>query len=319
MNYTEPSPIAIRTEGLSRSFGALQAVADLSLEVPRGIVFGLLGRNGAGKTTTIRLLLGLLEPTAGRADVLGLDVRARAALVRARSGALLEHSGLYERLSAEENLEFQGRVAHMPRPERQARARELLAHFGLWERRAEPVGGWSRGMRQKLAVARALFHRPELVFLDEPTAGLDPVATVALREDLASLVAGEGVTVFLNTHHLAEAEKLCHQVAIMRDGRLVALGRPDQLGPRRAAPALTVVGRGFGPPALEALAARPEVLGVERANGHLRITLAERAEAAPLVGLLVGEGAQIEEVRREAASLEATFLELMAEEVGDAA
>ena len=184
-----------------------------------GIVFGFLGPNGAGKTTTIHLLLGLLEPTQGQASVLGFDTRTQADDIRARIGALLEFAGLYERMTAEDNLDFYGRIYHMPAPERRARIKELLIHLDLWDRRKDQVGKWSRGMKQKLAVARALFHHPPLIFLDEPTAGFDPVAAAALRNDLASLVARKGVTVFLTTHNLTEAEKLCAQVSINSPGQ----------------------------------------------------------------------------------------------------
>ena len=177
---------AIQTNQLSRSFGTLKAVDRLTLDVPRGTVFGFLGPNGSGKTTTIRLLLGLLDADIGQAQVLGFDIHKQADEVRARSGALLEHHGLYERLSAADNLDYYGRIWHMTKMEREARIRELLEPLGLYERCNEPIGRWSRGMKQKLAVARTLMHHPELVFLDEPTAGLDPVASAALREDLES-------------------------------------------------------------------------------------------------------------------------------------
>jgi ABC-2 type transport system ATP-binding protein len=202
---------AICTEGLSRHFGATRAVDGISLKVPKGIAFGFLGPNGSGKTTTIRLLLGLLEPTSGGATVLGYDVNRQTDQIRERTGALLEHNGLYERLSAEDNLEFYGRVYRLPTAERKARIKQMLSQMGLWERRRELVGTWSRGMKQKLAVARAMLHRPPLIFLDEPTAGLDPAAAAGLRDDLARLVDQEGTTVFLTTHNLAEAEKVCGQ------------------------------------------------------------------------------------------------------------
>src|SRR5579863_7441603 len=182
----------IHIEHLSRFFGSVKAVDDLSLEVPAGIVFGFLGPNGAGKTTTIHLLLGLLEPTQGQASVLGFDTRTQAEAIRARSGALLEFAGLYERMSSDLNLDLYGRIYQMPAPDRRARIKELLTHLELWDRRKDQVGTLSRGMKQKLAVARALFHHPSLIFLDEPTAGFDPVAAVALRNDLVSLVAREG-------------------------------------------------------------------------------------------------------------------------------
>jgi ABC-2 type transport system ATP-binding protein len=303
----------IRTEGLTRAFGAVRAVDGLDLEVPAGTAFGFLGPNGAGKTTTIRLLLGLLEPTNGRATVLGCDTRAEADRIRERSGALLEHHGLYERLSAEQNLEFYARAWRLGRAARGERIRELLQPLGLWERRAEPVGRWSRGMKQKLAVARALLHRPSLLFLDEPTAGLDPVAAATLRDELGTLVQREGVTVFLTTHNLAEAERLCGRVAVIKQGRLLAVGHPDELRARSATRA-EISGRGFGD-AIVALLRRES--GVESAslqNGRLVLALAESAATAPLVALIVQNGGLVEEVRKDKGSLEDVFLTLMEEE-----
>jgi len=310
--------MAVRTDHLTRDFasdlGPVRAVDSLSLEVPSGIVFGFLGPNGAGKTTTLRLLLGLLEPTSGRAEVLGIDTEAQADQVRAGCGALLEHTGVYEQMSAEDNLEFYGRVWRLPKEQRQARIKELLTHIGLWERRKDPVGKWSRGMKQKLALARTLLHRPALIFLDEPTAGLDVQSAVEVRNDLAALVAREGVTVFLTTHNMAEAEKLCSQVAVIREGSLVATGHPDELRARAGGPRVEIVGRGFSEDALSLLRARPEVVAAETTNGHLSIDLLQEAATAPLVSLLVSAGAEVEEVRRGKASLEEVFLTLMGEE-----
>ena len=307
-------PIAIRTQALTRDFPSVRAVDALTLEVPSGIIFGFLGPNGSGKTTTIRLLLGLLEPSAGRAEVLGLDTRTHADAIRAQAGALLEHSGLYERLSAEANLDFYARVWRLPATARAARIQELLEPVGLWSRRREVVGNWSRGMKQKLAVARTLLHRPPLVFLDEPTAGLDPVAAAELREQLVDLATREGVTVFLTTHNLAEAEKICHQVGVIRRGQLIAAGSPAELRKGSGRPRVEVAGRGFGETVLAALRARPEVAGVELKDGELSIDLHQTVEVAPLVSLLVQHGAQVEEVRKGQASLEEVFLTLMEED-----
>jgi len=308
------SDIAIRIESLTRDFGTVRALDELSLEVPTGIIFGFLGPNGAGKTTTINVLLGLLEPTDGRAEVLGFDTRTQGDEVRARTGALLEHSGLYEQLSAEDNLEFYGRIWRLPAAERQARIKDLLTHIGLWERRTEPAGKWSKGMKQKLALARALLHRPPLVLLDEPTAGLDVMAAVAVRDDLASLVASEGVTVFLTTHNMMEAERLCAQVAVIREGSLVALGDPDDLRAQAGGPRVEIVGRGFNEDVLALLRARPEVAAAEVYADHLTIELHEEMDVAPLVSLLVGAGVQVEEVLHGKASLEGVFVTLMEEE-----
>jgi ABC-2 type transport system ATP-binding protein len=308
---TEP---IIITDHLSRSFGPIKAVDDLTLEVPPGIVFGFLGPNGAGKTTTIHLLLGLLEPSAGKATVMGFDTRSQAGEIRAHSGALLEFAGLYERMSAEDNLDLYGRIFHIPAADRRARTRELLTHLELWERRKELVAKWSRGMKQKLAVARALFHHPPLIFLDEPTAGFDPVAAAALRSDLASLVGREGVTVFLNTHNLTEAEKLCAQVGVIRQGKLVTVGSPDALRIKTGGPQAEIFGHGFSDQTLALLRARPEVVRAELQNGHILIELRQESEVGPLVSLIVQSGGDVEEIHRGKASLEDVFLTLMEEE-----
>jgi ABC-2 type transport system ATP-binding protein len=305
---------AIRTTNLIRAFGLVHAVDGISLEVQPGTVFGFLGPNGAGKTTTIRLLLGLLKPTSGTAEVLGFNTRDQGDQVRAHCGALLEHSGLYERLSAFDNLDFYGRIWHMPAGARQARVKELFDNLGLWERRDETVGTWSRGMKQKLAVARALLHHPALVFLDEPTAGLDPIASAALRDDLANLAKSEGVTIFLTTHNLAEAEKLCQQVAVIRQGKLVASGSPDELRRTSGKPRLEISGGGFSAAAISALQAHPQVAAVSSVDSRLVIDLKQPCSSAPFVSLLVNAGAQIEEVQKGKADLEDAFLSLLEEE-----
>lgn len=305
---------AIRIDNLTRDYGRIRALDGLSLEVPSGSIFGFLGPNGSGKTTTIHLLLGLLEPTGGRAEVLGFDTLKKGDAIRARTGSLLEHAGLYEQMNAEENLEFYGRINRLSAGERRSRAKELLERFDLWERRKDRVVKWSRGMKQKLAIARALLHRPPLVFLDEPTAGLDVVAAAAVREDLAALTAAEGVTFFLTTHNMAEAEKLCRTVAVIRKGKLLAVGRPDELRARTSGPRVEVVGRGFNQDVLNLLKGRPEVSAVESQDNRVSIHLRETVEVAPLVRLLVGAGVEVEEVLKDKASLEEVFLMLMEEE-----
>lgn len=308
------SEYAVQTRGLTRDFSTVRAVDHLEMDIPHGIVFGFLGPNGAGKTTTIHLLLGLLEVTEGSAQVLGLDVRSKADCIREQSGALLEHTGLYERLSAQENLEYFGRIAKMSKGDRSTRIRELLENLDLFDRRDECVSKWSRGMKQKLAVARALMHHPRLLFLDEPTSGLDPISASALRDDLAMIAANEGTTVFLTTHNLTEAEKLCAQVAVIRRGKLLRVGSPDMLRTQEAAPRMEVVGTGFSESLLAALRMHPDVLSVELTNSHLIIETHPGVDTAPLVNLIVSNGASIEEVRKGKASLEEVFLTLMEEE-----
>jgi ABC-2 type transport system ATP-binding protein len=305
---------AIHLDRVTRDFQTVRAVDDLSLSVPAGVIYGFLGPNGAGKTTTINLLLGLLEPTTGRAEVLGFDTRTQADEVRSRTGALLEHTGLYEQLSAEDNLEFYGRVNRISAADRSTRIKELLIRIGLWERRKEKVGKWSKGMKQKLALARAMLHRPSLLLLDEPTAGLDVMAANEVRGDLASLVQREGVTVFLTTHNMAEAEKLCAEVAVIRSGKLLAVGQPDRLRAQSGGPRVEIIGRGFDDPMVKALQTQPQVASVVTQNHHLIVNLRGDVDIAPLISQLVSAGAQIEEVRRNQASLEEVFVKLMEEE-----
>jgi ABC-2 type transport system ATP-binding protein len=306
---------AFRTNALTREFttkesavaSQVRALDDLTIEVPAGIVFGFLGPNGAGKTTTIRLLLGLLEPSSGSAEVLGFDTRTASQDIRERTGALLEHSGLYERLSAYDNLDLFGRIWHMSANDRRARIQELLDRFGLWHRRDDSVSTWSRGMKQKLAVARAILHRPQLVFLDEPTAGLDPVAAAALRDDLAQLAASEGTSIFLTTHNLTEAERLCSYVGVLARGRLLAAGHPDELRARVRGGRVEIGGHRLDPAVVRGIAG---VIDAQTENGKLVIRIEPDASVAPIVAALVASGAGVEEVRKGAASLEEVFLSL---------
>ncbi len=307
---------AIQTDHLTRSFGTLKAVDRLTIEVPRGTVFGFLGPNGSGKTTTIRLLLGLLDPDQGSAQVMGFDFRQQGEEVRARCGALLEYHGLYERLSAAENLDYYGRIWHMSKADREQRIRELLEPLDLYDRRHEPIGRWSRGMKQKLAVARTLMHRPELIFLDEPTAGLDPVASAALRDDLALLVAREGITIFLTTHNLVEAEKLCNKVGVINHGQLLATGSPAELRSRTSAPRLYVSGQGISSQIAEQLGNNPLVKRMQQQNGRLVLDLSDLSRSHEIVTQLVKAGVLIDEVRKEKVDLEDIFLQLVEEEVG---
>jgi ABC-2 type transport system ATP-binding protein len=307
---------AIQTNQLTRSFGNLKAVNRLTLKVPRGTVFGFLGPNGSGKTTTIRLLLGLLDADAGNAQVLGFNTRTQADEVRVRCGALLEHHGLYERLSAADNLDYYGRIWHMSKADRENRIRELLERLDLYKRRDEPIGRWSRGMKQKLAVARTLMHHPELIFLDEPTAGLDPVASATLREDLASLVAQEGVTIFLTTHNLAEAEKLCTQVGVINHGQLLAVGSPADLRTRTSAPRLYITGQDITSQVVDGLHSNLLVKKLQQRNGELVIDLNDLTRSHEIVRQLVEVGVKIDEVRKERVDLEDVFLQLVEEERG---
>ena len=203
----------IRTNGLSKRFGDFTAVDNLTLEIDSGEVFGFLGPNGAGKTTTVRMLTCLIEPSAGQASVLGYQVGQEDQQIRRSVGLLTETPGHYDRLSAWQNLTIYARLYEVEQVERQVE--KYLRLLDLWERRQDPAGSFSKGMRQKLAIARTLLHEPQVLFLDEPTAGLDPQAAHLIREFIEELKE-EGRTIFICTHNLDEADRLCDRVAVFK-------------------------------------------------------------------------------------------------------
>jgi len=219
----------IETSSLTRCFGDVEAVRDLNLSVSAGEVFGLLGPNGAGKTTVIKMLTTLLPPTSGRAMVAGFDVQRRAARVRAEIGYVPQLVSVDGTLTGYENLLIFAKLYGVPRRERQERIAAALEFVGLGEAAQRRVGGYSGGMMRRLEIALAMLHRPRVLFLDEPTVGLDPVARQAVWQHVRSLAQEYGMTIFLTTHFMDEADVLCGRVAIMNLGRVAAMGRPEEL------------------------------------------------------------------------------------------
>jgi ABC-2 type transport system ATP-binding protein len=219
----------IDTEGLTRKFGDLTAVNDLTLHVDDGEIFGFLGPNGAGKTTTVRMLCCLISKTSGSAKIGGYDVASKEDSLKIRRiiGLVPDNVGLSEHLTAYDNLDFYGRIYDMTEEQRKEKIRRFLEMLGLWHRRDVPAGFFSKGMKQKLAIARALIHDPQVLFLDEPTANLDPEASKTVRDFILQLKK-EKKTIFLNTHNLDEAQRICDRVGIMNT-QLMALGAPQKL------------------------------------------------------------------------------------------
>ena len=299
---------AIRVDRLSRSYGRRPGIEEITFSVePREIV-GLLGPNGSGKTTTLRILAGIIAPTSGTASVAGIPLSEPERLHQA-VGLLPEAPGFYERATAWRNLVYFARFYEGIRvPER---VEACLRRFDLWERRDDRVASYSRGMKLRLALARALVHEPPVLLLDEPTAGLDPEAARDVRDLIRSL-AREGRVILLSTHNLTEAEELCARVALIRT-RLLAYGPP--LGLREGAAAPVVVVRLEGPAAVPSdLAALPFVRSARVDGDHLRVELVSETDRPALVEALVRAGARVLEVTEERPSLEAAYLELVHDE-----
>jgi ABC-2 type transport system ATP-binding protein len=306
-----PAPVALTAVGLGRRFGDRWAVRGVDLEVRRGEVLGLLGPNGAGKTTIVRLLTALIAPTEGTASVDGNDVRERPDAVRASVGILTETPGLYEKLSAERNLDFFGQLYELDRPTRAERIEQYLTLFSLWERRNDPAGTFSKGMKQKLAIARALLHEPSVVFLDEPTAALDPEAAFIVREAIESLRRA-GRTIVLATHNLDEADRLCDRVAFIR-GELLRVDSPARLRGGSGRTSVEVrLARSVEPAILDAVRGVQGVLDAEARNDRLIVETANaRAVSPEVVRKLVAAGADILEVHERASTLEDVYFEVM--------
>jgi ABC-2 type transport system ATP-binding protein len=296
----------IATDGLRKVYGSTVAVESVSLEVGPGQVFGFLGPNGAGKTTTIKMLLGLVRPTGGQAQLLGRSPGDPA--VMGRIGFLPEHFSFPRWLTAAELLEFHGRLVGMARTERRIRVPELLERVGLAGRAGSRVGTFSKGMQQRLGLAQAILNRPDLIFLDEPTSGLDPLGRRDVR-DLIRQLRDDGMTVFLNSHLLSEVEAISDELAIVRGGRVVRRGTLASLTGGRID--VGIEASGLTPAVLADLSNFGDVADVR--DDGCTLTVSDEVVLPDVVAALVSHGARVYSVAPRRPSLEDLFLSVMAE------
>lgn len=303
---------AIAVEGLGKRFGQVEAVAGISFEVHKGELFGFLGPNGAGKTTTINMLTGLARPDAGSIRIAGVDRAGRPRGVQHLIGVVPDESNLYPELSGFDNLCFCGALYGMREEERRRRAGELLEQFGLGQAAKRKFGGYSRGMKRRLTIAAGIVHNPEILFLDEPTTGIDVASARQMRQSIADLNRA-GTTVFLTTHYIEEAERLCHRVAFIVSGRIVQIDTVESLvQPIRGRHAVEI-----------ACATLPDGLGdaisgafpglefrVPGSQGPIRVESAEPIRVGLLVRFLEDRGIEVSDARRMRLSLEDVFVQV---------
>jgi len=303
----------IHTEHLSRKFGSLVAVSDVSFDVHKGEVFGVLGPNGAGKSTTIRMLCGLLEPSGGKGTVVGYEIATQPEDIKQHIGYMTQRFSLYEDLSVVENLWFFAGIYGLPRKKRRARVDEVIERIGLGDRRHQLTGTLSGGWKQRVALASATIHEPPLLFLDEPTAGVDPVSRREFWDQIHRIAAG-GTTILMTTHYMDEAER-CHRLAFIFRGRLLDIGTPEQIVDRRELAGIEVELEAAD--AQNAFDALRDAAGVDSVAhyGHL-LRLATRShEPEPLVrGVLEPLGIAIKTHRTSRPTVEDAFVSMVGDD-----
>jgi len=305
----------ITVENLKKGFKGREVLKGITFSVKKGEVFGFLGPNGAGKTTTMRCLLGLLRPDAGKVSVFGENM-AESDRLRRRIGVLLEKDGLADRLTAYENLDYYARLYDVQNQEE--RIAGILGFTGLADRRDSMVGTFSTGMRRKLGIGRAILHDPEVLFLDEPSAGLDPEAQRMVRDLIADLSREEEMTVFVNSHNLDEVQRVCSTVAILHDGRIRAFDTVERLRSGGGAEVRCVLSNGASAErALAVLSAMQGVDEVSREGEGVSARLAG-SDVPSLVKAVVDAGCAIEEVRKDHRSLEEIYLSVVRQAEGSA-
>ncbi len=300
---------AIEVRGLAKRFGEVRAVAGVDFTVERGELFGFLGPNGAGKTTTINMLTGLVRPDAGTIRISGIDCSRNPKAAQHLMGIVPDESNLYPELTGFRNLSFCGSLYGMSRRDRTARAGELLDRFGLRGAAGRKFAGYSRGMKRKLTIAAGIIHAPPILFLDEPTTGIDVASARQIRQLVADLNAA-GTTIFLTTHYIEEAERLCRRIAFIVEGRIVRIDTVENLMRQTQGRHVVQFAVSDGAAGLcEAVAAEfPDLQCRPVAGGSIRVESSEPVRVGPLVRLLEDRGAEVSEARKVRPSLEEVFV-----------
>jgi len=303
----------IEVQDLTKKFKERSVLKGISFQVKEGEIFGYIGPNGAGKTTTMRIILGLLKPTAGKATVWGQNLGENERL-RTKVGVLLEHDGLYGRITAYENLDYYAQLYGVSN--REEKIANLLEFVGLADRKDDRVGKFSKGMKRKLALARTIIHDPDVLFLDEPSAGLDPEVQKMVRDLILRLSGEERITIFLNSHDLDEVQRICSKIAILQGGEIKAYDTVDNLRDRFTNPVIEIAfsNNREVEKALDLMSSLDYVSDCERHNDGIAVTLTENKKPSALLGFLTEKGVKVEEIKRVNKSLEDVYLEIVRQE-----
>ena len=297
-------------EHVGKELGKRQILKDVTLSVKQGDIFGYLGPNGAGKTTTLRIILGLLAATSGKVSLLGQDVQVDQ--IRKKIGFVLETDGLYDNLTASENLLYYARLYDIPQPAQIVE--KVLKQVGLVERARDKVGNYSKGMRQRLALARAIAPDPEILILDEPTAGVDPTGQIEIRQLMLDMIQKGGKTILLSSHNLDEVQRICNRIALIHQGQIRLYGELEQFKHEMGQGGLVIETTETVPPAtLIELQNLPDVSVREQKDGVLTLNIGKNVEVPGIITLLASRGVKIEQVKKQEASLEDMYTAIVKE------
>lgn len=301
---------AISVDNLKKSFGNREVLKGISFSVAKGDIFGFLGRNGAGKTTTIRTLLGLYRADSGKASILGNDSSSDES--RREVGFMLDGDGLYDNMNCEANLSYYLRIYGKPADKK--RVAKVLELVGLSDRAKDKPGSFSKGMRQKLSLAKALVHSPEVLILDEPTSGLDPTAQIEFRNIMVNIAQNEKKTILLSSHNLDEVQRICNRIALLNDGQIQLCGQLDELRRQNGGNALHVqTAQLVSDTAYLRLAAIAEIGLKERNGKSLTLVPASRLKTSDVMAILANEGIEVDEISKNESSLEELYSSIVKE------